>query len=172
MASKEEKPKAVKKAVVKKKAVKKVAVKKSYTKEQKKGFVRAIIDDMCNNGKSTIQAIKDCKTIAPSTFYETLYDNEDISDSYARAKESVTDFLEEQKMIIATTILEGIEEKEGEDAIKGEWSEKRKYDNVQRAKLMIDAIDSRIRRAAFYKVKEQKEKDQTININFKEHLPK
>lgn len=144
----------------------------TYTEEQKKQFARDIIDDMCNNGKSTIQAIKDSNTIVPSTFYEILYEFEDISDNYARAKESVTEFLEEQKMKIATEILEGIEEKEGDDAIKGKWTERKKYDNVQRAKLMIDAIDSRIRRSAFYKVKEEKKKDQTITINLNEHLPK
>lgn len=132
-----------------------------YTEIEKLNFVNQIIEDIYNNGKSTRDAIRDSESISVCNFYEIINSNEEILNNYARAKESAIEFLQDQAIEIAKTqiISEEVISWFDKDGVKAN-SQVKEYDNVNRSKLIVDAILQKSRTMASKNRKEQEKEDE------------
>lgn len=158
MASKEEKPKIVKKAVVKKKVVRKVVAKPNY----KSLSIKAIYF-IASEGISLTKACERVK-MNRRDFFEQIKLHEDVSNDYARACEIRCEMWAEEILDIADSEHFIHETKSGKDDLKGIWNETNKKDNAAKRKDMIDArkwLLSKMMPKKYGTVKEDKE---DINI--------
>lgn len=135
----------------------------TYTAKEKEEIVDLIVNDISEKGMSAIDAIKARKGLVASTFYVWLKNNETFQDKYARACEIRCDKMAEEILKLADKELLTKEVKNGEDGIKGIYSETTLKDNVARTRMQIDArkwLLSKMMPKKYGNVKEEeKEKD-------------
>lgn len=98
-----------------------------------------VLDYLLENMCSITKACNESKIISFSEFYAELKINADLAKEYARACEIRSDYLFEELRVIAETPLMAEEHKDGYDGIKGSWTEKKRYDNTTRSKMIYDA---------------------------------
>ena len=144
--------------------------KNKLTKVEKEMIINDIIEDISTQGKSTYQAIIDNGKISNTTFYDELSKDSVLSEKYARAKESAIEIVQDmaieeaRKLMMTTEVLKGIDKKGKES-----WKQEKQYDNVQRSKLIVEALLQKSRTMASKNKKEDvsnsDEKTQPILTN-------
>lgn len=132
--------------------------KNKLTKAEKEIIINDIIEDISTQGKSTYQAIIDNGKISNTTFYDELSKDSVLSEKYARAKESAIEIVQDmaieeaRKLMMTTEVLKGID-KNGKES----WKQEKEYDNVQRSKLIVEALLQKSRTMASKNKKEDKD---------------
>lgn len=151
---------------------------KSKEKEVKKDYkdlTQKAIDVIANEGISLTKA---CERIGINRrfFFEEIKKHKELSNGYARACDIRCDLIADEILDIADSDHLFTEKKNGFDEIKGTWNEQVIKDNSAKRKDMIDARKWLLAKMMPKKYGTQKEeleeKDNVININLKEVLPK
>lgn len=146
---------------------KKTSKNRSFSFEEKVEIIEDIIEDIYENALSTKEAILRSGKISTSTFHEVLNKDDSLSEKYARAKDSAIEQIYDEAISEAKRERISKESKKGIDDIKGSWEEEKQFDNVNRSKLIVDALCHKARSMARKNTKEDK-KDNKVIISFEE----